>query len=59
MVEEIRILIRKQMIQLNIYIKHTWRCVVKQKLLQLDNDKYILEYVLEYLINEKEHNYNY
>ena len=40
MMEEIRIPIHKQMLQL-IYIKHIYTCNAKWDPLQLDNDKYI------------------
>ena len=55
MVEETRILIHKRIVQLR-------RCDAKWNLLQLYNDKYFLEYVLEYLIDKRRReidNYNY
>ena len=62
MMEEIRISIYKQIVQLNIYqiFMEVW-CKMKS-IVTRQWKIYILEYVLEYLIDEKErniNNYNY
>ena len=62
MMEEIRISIYKQIVELNIYQIYmvVW-CKIKS-IVTRQWKIYILEYVLEYLIDKKEHNidnYNY
>ena len=58
MMEEIKISIYKQIVQLNIYKIYIEVWCKMKSIVTRQWKIYILEYVLEYLIDEKEHNIN-